>query len=486
AGTERVRAVSDSCGILVALDATSLAEKASEAAGAVLFDPDLGTLDAGSLRRHAAGVPLSSAGMKVEPCRWGMAAMGAVARLAGLDPGILDAVLRDLRGSRDSGALAGDLMAAKAGFAAAGAAAPDAGARLPRSDRPLKVLSGPSALALGAMAAGCKFAAAGPGASRSWPWASLAARAERHGVVLFQGSSDGSAAGAAVGAGLAGVRGLALVSSAADAASASGFAERAEIPIVVAVLGGSFPSWDPPAGPCRGVLVPSGPADALDAALEAFNLAERFQAPVFLMLDNGVTGCSETVERMRLDVPVDRGVWAVAQDAGGPSGRAWAFDRHAGAVDGVSPRAVPGHEGLMFTARAAAPSDKLAAKRGALGRGAAVPLLEGPSDAELTLVGAGPVCGTMRVVMMRFNSGGGRAVNLLPLRRLEPFPSDGALGPLKSARRILVAEPHPAGPLARLIREETGIAVERRISWPEGGTLEERALSRAVEEALHG
>ncbi|MBI4676014.1 MAG: hypothetical protein HY748_00340 [Elusimicrobia bacterium] len=493
ASPDRVHVPGEGCAFLVAFDQGAAREKAGEATGGVLFDGDRVRIEAGGLRRHAAAIGLACSELKIEVDRWHLAALGALARLAGMDLGTLDEALRDARKGAASDALAAELSAAKAGFERAGAASPESGLRLQRSDHRRPALSGGQGLALGALASGCKFLAAGPGTESSATLRWLAPRAHRYGMIVRPAEDAGAAVYAAIGAGHAGARGLAVVADAASAVEGMEFAQRAEIPVVVASLGAAGSRFCAGAG-CA-VLSPAGSTDVLDSTVEAFNLAERFQAPVLLLLDRFLAGETQTVESLRLDAGIDRGLWAVPADepgasaapgpsAQGPSAEA-PFDRYAETETGVSPRAVPGHDGLMFLADARGSADKLDRKGRSLTRGLKPSLLEGPSDAEITLVGCGCACGPMRHAMRHFNAGGARRVNVFPLRYLRPFPAEEASGPLKSARRLLAVESEPTAPLCRLIRGETGVAVERHCSGPDGGAVDGAECVRRVDEALH-
>ncbi|MBI5210103.1 MAG: hypothetical protein HY927_09045 [Elusimicrobia bacterium] len=507
-GSERLHVPSDRCDLLVAFDLDACRGLAGDAARGVLFDSGRFQVEPGSLRPGAAALGLPCAGLQVEPRRWGMAALGALTRLMGLDLVVLDGLIREARRSQAAEATALDLLAARAGFEHAGKEFPPLCLGLrPGSPRRL-ALSGERAVALGALSSGCKFLAVCPGSLPSASTAWLAARAPSHGVVFRAAEDAPAAVHMAVGAGFAGVRAMAWVSGAAAAGfdEAVEFAAAAEIPVVLAAGGGAG-AYRAREGLAAAVIVPGGVADAFHSAVEAFDLAERFQAPVVLLMDAGLEGRVETLDDLGMDAAIERGTWAVPQPE--RTGRAF-FERYADSETGVSPRTVPGTEGLMFVApapsglqgppcagerevllrRISAPagggsSDKSSRKLRSLAGGLKPMIMEGPLEAELTLVGSGSACAMMRCVMSRYNVGGARRVQALTVRYLHPFPADEVAAALKPARRVVAFESDPAGPLCRLIREGTGFEVARRCVEPGGGPLRPAACLAAVEEALH-
>jgi 2-oxoglutarate ferredoxin oxidoreductase subunit alpha len=75
--------------------------------------------------------------------------------------------------------------------------------------------------------------------------------------------------------------------------------EQSDLDMLVHGASGDFP---------RIVLAPSDPRDAFELSVLATNLAERFQGPVYLALDQAVAQNAVTVDRFNLaDVHIDRG-----------------------------------------------------------------------------------------------------------------------------------------------------------------------------------
>jgi 2-oxoglutarate ferredoxin oxidoreductase subunit alpha len=97
----------------------------------------------------------------------------------------------------------------------------------------------------------------------------------------------------------------------------------------------------------------------------------------------------------------------------------------------------------------------------------APPALEGPSEAEVTLVGWGSTYGVIHEAVEMLNDRG-IAVNHLPIKWIVPFHADTVLDILSEAKRIIVVENNYSGQFARYMRSETGIAAHGHIRKYDG------------------
>lgn len=498
-GLDKVWTQTDACDVLVALNQDTLDREAKDATFGVLYDSASCRLDPARLRPGAKALGL--------PDLRGAESVGALLRLTGLDLGLLESVLP-----------AGALRAGRRGFEFAGAF-PLGVVDLPQGGAPKLLLDGNRALGLGALAAGCRFFAARPtgaaGALLGW----LADRAGEVGILVQPADDEGAAAHLALGASHAGVRAMCAASGAGfgSMAEAVGLAGMAEVPLVVVLIqragpgsglatkgeqGDLFQALGASQGEFpKAVLAPLGVEDAVFAVAEAFNLAEKHQAPALVLADLALCERLETVDSLDLGVPMDRGVWARAGDEEG--GR---FLRYKDSLTGVSPRAAPGQEGLVFVAAGGehdeagrpigeeAPDpfkriqmvDKRMRKLDSLARDLRPAALEGPRDAELTLVGWGSNVNLMRLVMEKFNRGGMARVNILAVRSLWPFPFKEVAEALYQARKVLAVETNQSAQLCRLIRMETGFYVRHRWLKYDGEPFYPGSTFHRVQEVLQG
>lgn len=518
-GPEKVYTQADGCDILIALNQETISREVKDASRGVLFNNDRFRLEAEKLSGGAKSLGLPCMKLAANPLMQNTIALGAVISLSGLDFTLLETLLRETFKKKSTEVIAANIAAARAGYDYAGTHFQDLGFKLPKTDKSYMVMNGNQAIALGALAAGCKFFSGYPmtPASSIMHW--LSPHAAKYGMVFKQAEDELAAMNMAVGAGLAGVRSMTATSGGGFAlmTEAIGFAAMVEAPVVVVEVQRGGPSTGLPTKTEQGdlfqvlgagqgdfpkaVLAPHTVTDAFYATAEAFNLAEKYQMPVLLMSDLLLSEHQETVEDFDLEVPIDRGVWAVP----GLHDQQGYFPRYADSETGVSPRAVPGQEGLVFVAASDEHDEKgnlisdvhtdpakrvlMMNKRMRKLEWAQKDLkptaLEGPPDAELTLVGWGSTYSMMKHVMRHFNRDGAGRLNLLCLRNLHPFPAADVGRVLKSARRVMAIEANFSAQLCRLIRMETGFDIRERLLKYDGEPFYPGATIRKVEEVLH-
>jgi len=417
-------------------------------------------------------------------------AAGAALGLAGLDFEILAAVLAKEYGRHGEQTVKDNVTAARAGYdhaVSSGKKLP-----LPQADHAPNrklLVNGNEALCLGAMAAGCKFVAGYPMTPSSAILEYIADKGRQYGTVMIHVEDEIAAMNMAVGAGYAGVRSMVATSGGGFALMVEGLAlaGMTETPVVV-VLGqrpgpatglptrteqaelffalhaghGEFP---------RAVFAPADAADAFNAAVKAFNLAEKYQTPVLILTDNHLATSYYTVDRFDLNqVKIDRGS-LVSSDAAD-------YKRHLVTDSGVSPRALPGlGKALVVTdsdehdeaghmiedaATRKAQVEKRLRKLNGLKQEITEPEFHKVDGAGLTLIGWGSTYGAILEAAAMLNAEG-KKVNTLHFHQLWPFLSEAASAALGQAGKNIVVEGNATSQLAALIRRETGKSVDGAI-----------------------
>jgi 2-oxoglutarate ferredoxin oxidoreductase subunit alpha len=231
----------------------------------------------------------------------------------------------------------------------------------------------------------------------------------------------------------------------------------------------------------RIVLAAGEPEDAFYTMGRAFNLAERYQCPVFVLLDQVVAQSSYTVPALEpARFVVDRGklldASAAKQRYGSNGNNGRRYRRYEQTADGVSPRVVPGTSGVTtnynntnehteegyITEEAAirkAMVDKRVVQRMAQIREDAdlpPPRVFGPKRARVGFIGYGSVYGPILDAMERLEAGG-KSSKFLELRTLWPFPAREVREFAQTCEKVYVVE-HSAGAQLRglIQREATG------------------------------
>ena len=190
------------------------------------------------------------------------------------------------------------------------------------------LLSGNEAFCLGAAAGGCRFIAAYPMTPATTILEWMAAHAADLGIVAVHAEDEIAAACMAVGAGLTGARAMTSTSGGGLClmTEACGMAGMTEVPLVIVDVQRGGPSTGLPTRteqsdlllafhPSHGdfphiVLAPGTVQQCFEAGYRAFNLADRYQCPVIVLLDSYVGGSLVTLGRSCLSwnaVERDRG-----------------------------------------------------------------------------------------------------------------------------------------------------------------------------------
>jgi 2-oxoglutarate ferredoxin oxidoreductase subunit alpha len=216
---------------------------------------------------------------------------------------------------------------------------------------------------MGALAAGCRFYAGYPITPATDVMEYLKGRIENYGGIVVQAEDELSAINMALGAARAGARSMTATSGPGiDLMTETfGLVATSETPLVICNVMRSGPSTGMPTKQEQGdlnamlygghgevprfVVAPTTVAECFHKTVEAFNLAEKYQLPVYLTADLALAVTEQTFEPEEFDmdaVEVDRGKVVDEDSVEGWTNDQGQFKPHAVTDDGVSPRAFPG------------------------------------------------------------------------------------------------------------------------------------------------
>ena len=227
--------------------------------------------------------------------------------------------------------------------------------------KPRMLLHGNQAIAFGAAAAGCRWISMYPmtPATSITEW--LASHHKKLGIVVKECEDEIAAILMAIGAAHSGVRAMTATSGGGLSlmVEAVGLAAMTETPLVIVVAMRGGPSTGLPTRTeqpdlqfvlhCsqgefpRVVLTPGTIEECFQAGWRAFNFAERYQTPVFILTDMNQSTAVRSIDPDRFDlgaVTIDRG--ALLTDAE-IEAMSEPYLRHKITDSGISPRALPGH-----------------------------------------------------------------------------------------------------------------------------------------------
>ena len=115
----------------------------------------------------------------------------------------------------------------------------------------------------------------------------------------------------------------------------------------------------------------------------------------------------------------------------------------------------------------------------------APPSLEGPANADVTLLGWGSTRGVISEAVEKLTAAGLPA-NQLHLKYLHPFHAEEVTGILAGSRRIIVVENNSSGQFARHLRAETGIKADDIVLKYDGEPFTPAFIVQAVEDIVAG
>ena len=506
--------------LLVALDKDSaflhLKELASGAA--VIYDGEKITLTAedlgqGDVTLHS--VPLARFAKEVggEEVMRNTVGIGASLGFMGCDFAPLERVLTSAFGKKPEHLVA-NLKAAREGFeyVRTQGGGHHACPLTQKLSSPHIVIPGNEAMALGAIQAGCTFYAAYPMSPSSSILHYLAGKAETTGMVVKHAEDEISVINMALGASYAGARAMIGTSGGGFSlmVESLGLAGIAEIPLVIAEVmrpgpATGMPTWTEASDlqfvihaaqgefP-RVVLAPGDVEEAFHHTLLAFNLAERWQAPVFLLSDKNLGEHSRSAPPFDTSsYRIDRGKLLTQKDLSGDK----PFKRYALTADGVSPRPRPGLKGGVYLSNSyehdyfgysdessemrVAQADKRMKKLEGIAHEMPKPLILGPSKAPFTLVTWGSMKGPVREAMERLGEEKMK-VNIVHFSGMWPFPKKETEKLLSSQKHLVLVENNATAQFGSLLKEQTGIDIKDKLLKYDGRPWFPEELMAAIRE----
>jgi 2-oxoglutarate ferredoxin oxidoreductase subunit alpha len=439
----------------------------------------------------------------------GVKLLAMLAGRLGLSRQVFGEVVRERFGNKGEAIIDLNLQAIAAVFASVeqGTSRPKAHLAAKADNRML--LSGHEAVALGMIGAGIGVYAGYPMSPATAIMNLLAENGPALGIAVEMAEDEIAAINIAIGASYAGVRaavgtsgaGVALMTEAIGLAGISetplvivdgqrsgpstGMATRTEqsdLLFVVHASQGEFP---------RAILAPADQEDCFYLTAEAFNIAEQWQVPVFVLTDHNLADAQATLAEFDLGrLAIDRG--AMAPDPG----EVRELRRYEITPSGVSPRAFPvvskwlvaqdSHEHDEFGRLTDNAENRVRQMdkrmRKLTGMAASFPgpeVIHAEAATMLLCWGstAGPVKEALEILRAR-----GHDLGVAVFRHLYPMNRERVRAALADKKRLLTIEANYTGQLGKLVLMETGLATAGHIAKYDGRLFTvEDVLTRVVE-----
>jgi 2-oxoglutarate ferredoxin oxidoreductase subunit alpha len=246
--------------------------------------------------------------------------------------------------------------------------------------------------------------------------------------------------------------------------------DQGDLQFVLNTAQGEFP---------RIILAPGDVNECFYMTAQALNLAEKYQTPVIVLSDKFLAEGSASVPLFEdRSITIERGKLL-------PTTKALKnYRRYKITDDGISPRALPGTKGAIYWADSyehtedgfsteemsdrIAQVDKRARKLKTAARELAGANLYGSAKAKIMLVGWGSVKGPVLDAISMLPEAKARQIAFLHLNVLWPFPSEevrkylGKKGVFLK-KKIVLVENNSEAQLGKLLRQETGLEVDKKI-----------------------
>ena len=447
-------------------------------------------------------------------------ALGVITYVLGLDFEVLETALKLQFARKGEAVVTENVAAARAGYDYAVAnfeALPEA---LPTGGKPLALWTGNDALAMGGAAAGVRFYTAYPMSPATGILHWMAQNARELGIMVRQAEDEISVANMAIGAAHVGARSMCATSGGGFAlmTEAVGSAAMMEIPVVFINVMRAGPSTGVPTkteqgdlwqvlGASQGdferlIVAPTDALDAFNSVPEIFNLCERYQCPGIVVSDLLISEGTFSADPDEIDLfpAIDRG--DVITNGAAPNGE---YLRYEDTESGVSPRALPGipgyahvvatdehdQDGVLISDEFTNPHkrrrmvEKRARKIANVAEQIPAPELEGPADADVTLIGWGSTEGVIREAIEQLTEKGVTA-NQLAVRWIVPFHAQAVIDAVNRAKRSIIVENSYSGQFYRYLRSETGLSVDGHIRKYDGEPFMPHHIADGVLEQVAG
>ncbi len=346
------------------------------------------------------------------------------------------------------------------------------------------LVDGVEALAMGAVAGGCNFLAFYPMSPSTAVAVLLAEHAKEFGIVVEQAEDEISAMNMGIGAWYAGARGMASTSGGGFALMVEGLslAGMIESPMVIHIGQRPGPATGLPTRTEQGELLfalhaghgefprvifaPGTIEDCFDLAQKAFDLADRYQVPVFLLTDQYILESHYNIPSLDLKQASLEKHFIETKKG---------YKRYKLTESGLSPRGIPGFgEGLVvldsdehdeeghitedLDLRTRMVNKRLQ-KLDLLMKEVIPPEFVGPKDYETLIVGWGSTYHAIREALERL---GKEDTALLHFKQVYPLHSS-TVNYLQRAKKTVIVENNATAQFAQLIRMQTGFHIGHKI-----------------------
>ena len=415
-------------------------------------------------------------------------AAGALSRILNIDKEIFDECINAMFGKKGEKILEGDLKAGEEGY--------KVGEDLLKSRR-LKIeiekdpkirdellLDGTTVVGMGCIAGGCKFMSSYPMTPSTPLQNFIAGNSTEFGMIFEQAEDEIAAINMGLGASYAGARSVVATSGSGFAlmSEAVGLSGMIETPIIIYLAQRPGPAvglptrtaqedlkmalYSAPGETPKAIFAPGKFEDAFYLTHHAFNLADKYQIPVFILSDQYFADVYYNLPDLNLD-EIKFHKYIVKTDEN--------YKRYEITEDGISPRGVPGYgEGLVvvdsdehdeeghitedLNLRNMMVEKRLHKKLKGIEEDVIPPELIGPSDYDVLVIGWGSTYGAIKEAVDNLKND---KIAFLYFKQVYPLHREAKIY-LEKASKTIIFENNAQGQFANLIKMETGFEIDEK------------------------
>jgi 2-oxoglutarate ferredoxin oxidoreductase subunit alpha len=369
------------------------------------------------------------------------------------------------------------------------------------------LLDGTDAVGLGCIAGGCKFMASYPMTPSTPLQVFIAANAEKFGMVFEQAEDEIAAINMAIGGFYAGARSMVATSGSGFALmeEAVGLSGMIETPVVIYIGQRPGPAVGLPtrtsqedlnlalySGPGefpRIIFAPGNLEDAFYLSQKAFNLADHYQTPIFILSDQYFADIIYNNKVFDLEgLEVEKHILKTNSD----------YKRYEITDNGISPRGIPGFgQGLVVVDSDEHDEDghltedldmriKMVDKRLRKLKGIESELISpeliGGPDYDTLVIGWGSTYGSIKEALYNLEKDN---ISFLYFKQIYPLhPSVEKT--LKIAKKTIIFENNAQGQFADLIKLKTGFEIEKKVLKYNGMPFSVEEVEKNLKEFTEG
>ncbi len=367
------------------------------------------------------------------------------------------------------------------------------------------LVNGAEAVGLGALGGGCDFLSSYPMSPSTGVMVFLAHQTDNFDIVVEQAEDEICAINMALGASYAGARAMVTTSGGGFALMTEGvsLAGMIETPVIIHLAQRPGPATGLPTRTeqsdlelvlysghgefPRIIFAPGNLNDAFYLTQKAFNLADKYQVPVFILTDQYFVDSYYNVPAFDVGrIRIERHIVKTTKD----------YKRFSLTDNGISPRGIPGYgdglvgvdsdehdeaahitENLELRTKMV---DKRLRKLDAIKEDVIPPVLVGPENYRFLVLGWGSSFQVIKEALLKM---GRSDVSLLHFNQVFPL-SDSTSNFLKKAEKTILFEGNATGQLAKLIKLSTGIDIDEKILKYSGKTFSVEEVEEKIQKCL--